>query len=142
MMYSSFKNPIIIKVPVIIIHPITPPPSFQNYGNKYQYQIIIPIKKNHAFKNNCEYVWIKFDARVSFLGIKNELFLISWNMLFQICGTENQITCWYKPIYIKGGNFLIALSCVNPLMPNGAFNICCPKDCVSRTANVERTARH
>ena len=21
---------------------------------------------------------------------------------------------------------------VNPLMPNGAFNICCPRDCVSR----------
>ena len=31
---------------------------------------------------------------------------------------------------------------VNPLMPNGAFNICCPRDCVSRTANVERTVRH
>jgi len=30
----------------------------------------------------------------------------------------------------------------NPLMPNGAFNICCPRDCVSRTANVERTVRH
>ena len=24
---------------------------------------------------------------------------------------------------------------INPLMPNGAFNICCPRDCVSRTAN-------
>ena len=21
---------------------------------------------------------------------------------------------------------------INPLMPNGAFNICCPRDCVSR----------
>ena len=61
---------------------------------------------------------------------------------------------------------------VNPLMPNGAFNICCPRDCVSRhnggtsgaplkplrvdsalgalltlrglmlNANVERTGRH
>ena len=31
---------------------------------------------------------------------------------------------------------------VNPLMPSGAFNICCPRDAVSRTANVERTARH
>ena len=29
-----------------------------------------------------------------------------------------------------------------PLMPNGAFNICCPRDCVSRTANVERTCRY
>ena len=27
-------------------------------------------------------------------------------------------------------------------MPTGAFNICCPRDCVSRTANVERTGRH
>ena len=32
--------------------------------------------------------------------------------------------------------------CNVPLMPNGAFNICCPRDCVSRTANVERTVRH
>ena len=48
----------------------------------------------------------------------------------------------------------------NPLMPSGVFNICCPRDCVSRhnggtsgaplmprdavsrTANVERTVRH
>ena len=30
----------------------------------------------------------------------------------------------------------------NPLMPSGSFNICCPRDCVSRTANVEGTARH
>ena len=27
-------------------------------------------------------------------------------------------------------------------MPTGAFNICCPRDVVSRTANVERTGRH
>ena len=27
-------------------------------------------------------------------------------------------------------------------MPTGAFNICCPRDAVSRTANVERTGRH
>ena len=25
----------------------------------------------------------------------------------------------------------------NPLMPKGSFNICCPRDAVSRTANVE-----
>ena len=49
---------------------------------------------------------------------------------------------------------------INPLMPNGSFNICCPRDCVSRhnggtsgaplmprdavsrTANVEGTVRH
>ena len=49
---------------------------------------------------------------------------------------------------------------INPFMPTGAFNICCPRDCVSRhnggtrgapimprdavsrTANVERTGRH
>ena len=49
---------------------------------------------------------------------------------------------------------------LNPLMPSGVFNICCPRDCVSRhnggtsgapimprdavsrTANVEHTARH
>ena len=24
------------------------------------------------------------------------------------------------------------LNLVNPLMPNGVFNICCPRDCVSR----------
>ena len=27
-------------------------------------------------------------------------------------------------------------------MPTGAFNICCPRDAVSRTANVERAGRH
>ena len=27
-------------------------------------------------------------------------------------------------------------------MPIGAFNICCPRDAFSRTANVERTGRH
>ena len=49
---------------------------------------------------------------------------------------------------------------INPFMPTGAFNICCPRDCVSRhnggttgspliprdavsrTANVKRTVRH
>ena len=31
---------------------------------------------------------------------------------------------------------------INPLMPSGSINICCPRDCVSRTANVEGTARH
>ena len=33
-------------------------------------------------------------------------------------------------------------SLVNPFMPTGAFNICCPRDAVSMTANVERTVRH
>ena len=43
--------------------------------------------------------------------------------------------------YLTG--FLLHVSSVHiPLMPNGAFNICCPRDCVSRTANVERTVRH
>ena len=27
----------------------------------------------------------------------------------------------------------------NGYMATGAFNICCPRDCVSRTAKVERT---
>ena len=27
------------------------------------------------------------------------------------------------------------ISYINPLMPSGSFNICCPRDCVSRTAN-------
>ena len=27
---------------------------------------------------------------------------------------------------------ILAIIGVNPLMPNGAFNICCPRDCVSR----------
>ena len=31
---------------------------------------------------------------------------------------------------------------LNPFMPTGAFNICCPRDAVSRTANVKRTGRH
>ena len=35
---------------------------------------------------------------------------------------------------------------VNPLMAIGNYSyqflICCPRDCVSRTANVEGTARH
>ena len=40
-------------------------------------------------------------------------------------------------ILFLGSNLLI-----NPLMPSGSFNICCPRDAVSGTANVERTARH
>ena len=36
----------------------------------------------------------------------------------------------------------IIQNCINPFMPTGAFNICCPRDAVSRTANVERTGRH
>ena len=31
---------------------------------------------------------------------------------------------------------------INPFMPTVAFNICCLKDCVSRTANVERNGGH
>ena len=31
---------------------------------------------------------------------------------------------------------------IKPFMPTGAFNICCPRDCVSRTANVERNGGH
>ena len=38
-----------------------------------------------------------------------------------------------------------SLEIFNPLMAIGnyscQFNICCPRDCVSRTANVERTGR-
>ena len=29
-------------------------------------------------------------------------------------------------------SFGITASRINPIMPNGAFNICCPRDCVSR----------
>ena len=32
-------------------------------------------------------------------------------------------------------------SLINPFMPTGAFNICCPRDAVSRSANVELTVR-
>ena len=35
-------------------------------------------------------------------------------------------------IYLVG-TFLV--NTFNPLMPSGSFNICCPRDCVSRTAN-------
>ena len=31
---------------------------------------------------------------------------------------------------------------INPFMPTVAFNICCPRECVSRTANVERIGGH
>ena len=31
---------------------------------------------------------------------------------------------------------------LNPFLPTVAFNICCPRDCVSRTANVERNGGH
>jgi len=33
-------------------------------------------------------------------------------------------------------------ACFNPFMPTGAFNIYCPRDAFSLTANVERTGRH
>ena len=37
----------------------------------------------------------------------------------------------------KVGDFTLASTPIvhNPLMPSGAFNICCPRDAVSRTAN-------
>ena len=41
----------------------------------------------------------------------------------------------------KSQHFMISINistvvcALNPLMPSGAFNICCPRDCVSRTAN-------
>ena len=31
---------------------------------------------------------------------------------------------------------------LNPFMPTVAFNISCPRDCISRTANVERNSGH
>ena len=54
----------------------------------------------------------------------------------------------YFDIYSNNLNHLLnAVECIlyaddivltfNPLMPSGSFNICCPRDCVSRTANVE-----
>ena len=33
--------------------------------------------------------------------------------------------------------FVSYTTVINPLMPTGAFNICCPRDAVYRTANVE-----
>ena len=39
----------------------------------------------------------------------------------------------HRDIIHKGGD---SHTNVNPLMPNGAFNVCCPRDAVSRTANV------
>ena len=35
-------------------------------------------------------------------------------------------------IVITAPIVIIVSDCVNPLMPSGAFNICCPRDCVSR----------
>ena len=43
-----------------------------------------------------------------------------------------------QPLYV----FFLGLSIlrINPLMPNGAFNICCPRDCVSRHNGGTRRA--
>ena len=50
--------------------------------------------------------------------------------------------CW---IDLNSGARLIIIL-LNPLMPVGNYSyqffICCPRDAVSRTANVERTVRH
>ena len=62
-------------------------------------------------------------------------------MSFGIIGT--QLRSLLKHLQHKGTIVSRAVrGTLNPLMTNGAFNICCPRDCVSRTANVERTVRH
>ena len=51
---------------------------------------------------------------------------------------------WANIVHVKCRNLFKFkfIAVINPLMPSGVFNICCPRDCVSRTANVEHTARH
>ena len=66
----------------------------------------------------------------------------------------------HSTIVLRGLKNADNLTPINPFMPTVAFNICCPRDCVSRhngdtrgapiiprdavsrTANVERTGRH
>ena len=47
---------------------------------------------------------------------------------------------------IRNMNPVLRMYNINPLMPVGNYSyqffICCPRDAVSRTANVERTVRH
>ena len=50
---------------------------------------------------------------------------------FQTKNTKTRSTCRLRRNCASGDTF-------NPFMPTVAFNICCPSDCVSRTANVER----
>ena len=48
--------------------------------------------------------------------------------------TKGLIDCDTKNLFHLC-NLLRKKQSVYPLMPNGAFNICCPRDCVSRTGN-------
>ena len=59
------------------------------------------------------------------------------------CWKKNHLIEW-KNTYVfnnvnkevlQRSNLLSSLICLNPLMPSGMFNICCPRDAVSRTAN-------
>ena len=45
------------------------------------------------------------------------------------------ITAFFLFVILRMRISILLFGCsadVNPLMPNGAFNICCPRDCVSR----------
>ena len=78
-------------------------------------------------------------------GYTTLLWFLQWAMFWRDCilselnATQAKANLAAKVVPVKCG-------AINPLMPVGNYSyqffICCPRDCVSRTANVEGTARH
>ena len=95
------------------------------------------------------------------LNLQYSLWFCS-KMFYILCKIRRIIFATTIPcsIWRKKRNTFLRDRFLNPFMPTGAFNICCPRDCVSwhnggtrgspimprdavsRTANVERTGRH
>ena len=94
------------------------------------------------------YIYILYNIRPA-VFTKMCVFSPSWSLLYLIYIYSIQfipLTAFTEtnlnPVQFLQLRLSRAWSRINPLMPNGKFNICCPRDAVSRTANVEHTARH
>ena len=94
-----------------------------------------------------------FISRNYFWKERKIIFRLIWNQTMSVfCsksignGKYNLILVWFNKISKIFLCMYKQLRKLNPLMAIGnyscQFNICCPRDCVSRTANVEGTARH
>ena len=73
-------------------------------------------------------VWKKKIEKNYYLTLKKNV------LMFAVCWCLVGELYWYKSRRFSIANIRIRASqqMYNPLMPNGAFNNCCPRDCVSR----------
>ena len=79
-------------------------------------------------KASCSNVWKQFFVN------KIWLVKITWSKLnlkywISLLDTEYYAYDYERDFF---SSFDLIFLHLNPLMPNGAFNICCPRDCVSR----------